>query len=138
MNIRFNYQIKGFRIRNSTIVKSWLRKVIAKEKFSCGNISIIFVDDKYLMSINNEFLKHHYYTDVIAFDYSVNDILEGEIYLSVETIRDNARKFKQGVRAELLRVMVHGILHLIGYKDKSSKEKSIMREKEDYYLRYIK
>lgn len=138
MNIRFNYQIKGFRIRNSTIVKSWLRNVIAKENFSCGNISIIFVDDKCLMSINKEFMKHHYYTDVIAFDYSVNDILEGEIYLSIETIRDNARKFKQGVRAELLRVMVHGILHLIGYKDKSSKEKIIMREKEDYYLSYIK
>jgi len=89
------------------------------------------------MSINKEFMKHYYYTDVITFDYSVNDVLEGEIYLSVETIRDNARKFKQGVRAELLRVMVHGILHLIGYNDKSNNEKIIMREKEDYYLSCI-
>ncbi|MCD4769988.1 MAG: rRNA maturation RNase YbeY [Bacteroidales bacterium] len=138
MNIKFNYQIKDFRIRNSTIVKNWLKNVVTKEKYICGNIRIVFVDDKYLKSINQEFLKHNYYTDVITFDYSVKRVVEGEVYISVETIIDNASEYRQSLRSEVLRVMVHGILHLTGYDDISNEEKKIMREKEDYYLNFVK
>ena len=138
LNIILNYQVKDFRIRKSTIVKEWLENVIAKENFICGSIRIIFVDDKYLKSINQEFLEKDYYTDVITFDYSVKRVLEGEVYISIETIAENAGKYKQGFRNELLRVMVHGILHLTGYGDKSDEEKVVMRKKEDYYLNLIR
>jgi len=138
LNIKFNYQIKDFRIRNSFVIKKWLISIVAKENFICGNIRLIFTDDKYLKNINREFLGHDYYTDVITFDYSVARVLEGEIYISVETIINNASKYKQSFRYELLRVMVHGILHLIGFGDKSNEEKIIMREREEYYLKIIK
>jgi rRNA maturation RNase YbeY len=99
-----------------------------------GNISVIFLSDDELLAINKQFLKHNYYTDIITFDYTKNNVISGELYLSIDRIKENALTFKVSTDEELRRVILHGILHLCGYKDKSSKDLKKMRKKEDYYL----
>jgi rRNA maturation RNase YbeY len=115
-------------------VRAWLLSVIKKERKKAGEISYIFCSDNYLVKINEHYLNETYLTDVITFDYSEKATVLGDIFISIDSVKDNAKLYKQLFFQELLRVMVHGILHLCGYKDKTDSEAATMREKEDYYL----
>ncbi len=99
-----------------------------------GEITIIIVSDKELLSINQQYLNHNYYTDIITFDYNQGSEINGDLFISIDRISENAAKYNSNSRQELYRVIIHGILHLCGYKDKSSTQKSTMRKKENYYL----
>ena len=101
-----------------------------------GDISIIFCSDNYILDVNMKYLQHDYFTDVITFDYCEGDKLSGDLFISVDTVRENAKLYNTDFNDELHRVMVHGILHLIGYDDHSQKDKQLIRKKEDYYLSF--
>jgi len=116
-------------------IKSWIISVIENENLTSGNINFIFQSDEDVRKINIAHLSHNYYTDIITFDYSDGKILNGDIFISVERVAENARKFHVEKREEMLRVIVHGILHLIGFKDSSKSEKNEMRNMEDKYLK---
>ncbi|MDR1593105.1 MAG: rRNA maturation RNase YbeY [Prevotellaceae bacterium] len=115
-------------------VKTQIMSLIAKENRNAGDLSFIFCTDNFLLDINKKHLDHDYYTDVITFDYSVENIVSGDIFISVERVTENAAEFGVSFYHELSRVMYHGVLHLCGYGDKSDDEKQTMREKEDFYL----
>jgi probable rRNA maturation factor len=119
-------------------ILDFINEVSAEEYFSCGEINFIFCNDNYLLQINNEFLKHDFYTDIITFDYSRKKKISGDLYLSLERIEENAVIFGNSLLDEILRVMIHGVLHLMGYNDKTKNERKIMREKEDGYLEKLK
>jgi rRNA maturation RNase YbeY len=115
--------------------KSWIKQAIAKEKHTLGDLSFIFCSDEYLYQINVQYLNHKTYTDIITFDNSEDpQVIEGDIFISVDRIRENAPKFDRPFEEEIRRVIIHGVLHLIGYSDKSSDAKIAMRRKEDAYL----
>lgn len=97
-------------------------------------LSYIFCSDKYLQEINNQYLKHRTFTDIITFNYGAEEGIEGDIFISINRVKENANKFKSDFDTELHRVIIHGVLHLIGYNDKTKTEKALMREKEDTYL----
>ena len=131
--ISFNYEI-DFELENSEELKSWISKVILEENCNEGDINYIFCSDEYLHKINVEFLNHDTLTDIISFDYSVGKELHGDIYISVDRVTENASDYGTEFNDELDRVIIHGILHYCGYKDKTKDEKNLMRSKEDYYL----
>ncbi|GAA3776897.1 rRNA maturation RNase YbeY [Corallibacter vietnamensis] len=131
--ISFNYENK-FSLSNESLLSKWIQTVISSEGFKLGEVNYIFCDDDYLHKINVEFLNHDTLTDIISFDYTVGKIIQGDIYISTERVEDNANDFKVSFDNELQRVLVHGILHYCGYKDKTDDEAKIMRSKEDYYL----
>lgn len=110
---------------------TWIERVIEFEGFSPGDISYVFCDDDYLLNINKEYLNHDILTDIITFDYTLGKEVHGEIYISIERVKENAETFEVSFEDELKRVMIHGILHLIGYKDKTEEEQSTMRSMED-------
>lgn len=112
----------------------WIEKTIQSESKKAGEISFIFCSDNYLLNINKEFLNHDYFTDVITFDYVVEDETSGDIFISVDRIKENAADFKVSFDDELNRIMIHGVLHLLGYKDKVLEEKQMMTDKENEYL----
>ena len=123
-----------FEFEDGAFAKAWIVKVIAEEEKELGELQYIFCSDEQLHKINLEFLNHDTYTDIISFDYTVGSVISGDIYISTDRVADNAKEFKTGFKSELLRVMIHGILHYCGYKDKTVAEKAIMRAKEAYYL----
>ena len=130
--IDFQYiKTKQFNRKNT---KAWLKKVISNEEKSLGEIVYIFCQDEYLLQKNITFLNHNTLTDVISFDYSNGNIISGDIFISIERVSENAKKFKTEFLTELDRVMVHGLLHLLGYKDKQNTDSELMKKKEDYYL----
>jgi len=131
--ISFNYEI-DFELENSEEVKSWISKVILEENCNEGDINYIFCSDEYLHKINVEFLNHDTLTDIISFDYSVGKELHGDIYISVDRVTENASDYGTEFNDEIDRVIIHGILHYCGYKDKTNDDKILMRSKEDYYL----
>jgi probable rRNA maturation factor len=120
---------------NEDEINSWLLSVIASEDKNLGEINYIFCDDAYLLSINQQYLDHDTYTDIISFDTSEGNDLSGDIFISVERIKENAQQFNISVDDELKRVLAHGILHFCGYKDKTDDEAKLMREKEDEKLK---
>lgn len=125
-----------FSLNQKTHLRNWISQTIRNEGKHLGELSFIFCSDEYLLGINQQYLNHDTYTDIITFDNSSDDsLIAGDIFISVERIRENASKFKTELKDELHRVMIHGILHLLGYKDKNSKDKAQMTEKEDQYLR---
>jgi probable rRNA maturation factor len=128
--ISFNYEI-DFKLAKPKLFSSWLSKVILSENKKEGEINYIFCDDDYLLEINKQYLNHDTLTDIISFDYSVGNELHGDIYISVERIRENAVDFNVPFDDELKRVMVHGVLHYCGYKDKTDADEVLMRSKED-------
>jgi probable rRNA maturation factor len=128
--ISFNYET-DFELQEERKISNWLSKVILSENKKEGEINYIFCDDEYLLEINQQYLDHDTLTDIISFDYSVGNELHGDIYISIERVRDNATDFAVSFEEELLRVMVHGILHYSGYKDKSESDEQLMREKEN-------
>ncbi len=125
---------KKTRLANRTRLKSFIEKIFKKEGKILGGLNYVFCSDGELLKINRTYLKHDYYTDIITFDLSESKSKEGEIYISVDRVRDNARKLGATFKSELHRVIFHGALHLCGYKDKDKKDRIQMREKEDYYL----
>lgn len=131
--IDFNYLL-DFELTEEKELASWLQFVLDQEDRDLGEVSYIFCNDDYLLDINNKHLKHNTLTDIISFDYSLGKVVSGDVYISVDRVRENARINDVAFRDELHRVMAHGILHYIGYKDKSEDDKSEMRSKEDYYL----
>ncbi len=115
-------------------IRNWILSVIKKENKIAGDICFIFCSDDYLLEINRKYLKHDYYTDVISFDYSGQEIVSGDIFISIERVMENAVEFSEIFEKETLRVIIHGVLHLIGFKDKSKRDKKEMTEKENTYL----
>ncbi len=128
--INFNYET-DFVLENEEVFEGWLSAVILSENKKEGEISYIFCDDEYLHKINVEYLNHDTLTDIISFDYTVGNELNGDIFVSVERVRDNALDFNVPFDNELKRVLAHGILHYCGYKDKSETEAVLMRSKEE-------
>lgn len=126
--------VTDFDLENETNVFEWIQFVIDQEGFDLGELNYIFSDDDYLLQVNIDFLNHHTLTDIISLDYTVGTLVSGDIYISVDRIKDNAADFNVSFKDELHRVMVHGVLHYCGYKDKTEEEKKLMRSKEDYYL----
>jgi rRNA maturation RNase YbeY len=125
----------SFRPPSLKSTRSWLNEVAASEKRSIGSLNYIFCSDIYLLKINSEYLGHDTLTDIITFDNTeTGDSIEGDIYISVDRVEENANKFKVTFKRELHRVIVHGLLHLLGYRDKTSAQKRIMRKKESVYL----
>lgn len=128
--ISFNYET-DFELSDETAISDWLSQVILSESKKEGDINYIFCDDEYLHKINVEYLDHDTLTDIISFDYSVGNELHGDIFVSVERVADNAKDFEVSFDDELKRVLVHGILHYVGYKDKSEDDELKMRQKEE-------
>ena len=131
--ISFNYEIE-FSLQDEASVSTWISNLINEEDCREGEINYVFCSDDYLHKINIDFLDHDTLTDIISFDYSVGKELHGDIYISIDRVIDNAKDFNVQFKDELARVMVHGVLHYCGYKDKSEEDVMIMRSKEDYYL----
>ena len=136
--ITFRTESLDFKLDKATAVISWINNIIKKEGKKTGNIAYVFCSDEYLLKINKQFLQHDFYTDIITFDYSEGAKLEGEIFISIDRVKDNAKSFKQPFEKELLRTIIHGVLHLSGYADKSPAAKKQMRAKEDEALETIK
>ncbi len=133
--IYFFYEDVDFHFTAIRNTKSWLKQVIRTENKKLGELNYIFCSDAFLADINLQYLNHTTLTDIITFDTSEDGhLIKGEIYISIERVKENATKFKVSFDQELHRVMVHGVLHLLGYSDKTSQQKKIMRKKEDAYL----
>ena len=133
--ISYNNIDNNFRIKDKIKIKKWILKSIEAEKKNVNFISFNFCSDDFILKLNNNALKHNYYTDIITFELNnKNENIEGDIYISVDRVKENAKILKESFTDELHRVIIHGVLHLCGYKDKSSKESKKMREKENYYL----
>ena len=137
MSIRIYYDQIKFRIRNLKEVKRFLDKVIRDEERVPGDLLFILSDDESVLNINREFLKHDSYTDVIAFDNSVGEVVNGEIYISIGTVRKNAREYGCSIMEETVRVMIHGLLHLCGYDDIQEKDRKIMLMKQELLVEQI-
>ncbi|HVD98539.1 MAG TPA: rRNA maturation RNase YbeY [Cytophagaceae bacterium] len=132
--ITFQSEEIKFTLKEKLRHKTWLNKIAAKEKFAIGELNYIFCSDEYLHKVNLEYLNHDTYTDIITFDNSEDKkakIIEGDIFISIDRVKENARKFSASPDDELHRVMAHGLLHLMGYKDKSSKDSAVMRTREE-------
>ena len=134
--ISFNYEI-DFELDNEDVYSRWISSVILSENKKEGEINYVFCDDDYLHKLNVEYLNHDTLTDIISFDYSVGNELSGDIFISVERVKENAGDFKVSFEEELKRVMVHGVLHYCGYKDKSESEEVIMRNKEEEKIKML-
>ena len=128
--ITFNSET-SFTLKNHKKLVKWIGDVISSEGFQVGEINYIFCNDSYLNKINQEFLNHDTFTDIISFDYTLGKEVGGDIFISIERVLENAEKFNEVFENELYRVMIHGILHFMGHKDKTKKEKTLMRTKED-------
>ena len=132
---KISFQSAGaFSLKTKPEVIKCIETLVKQELREIGDITFVFCDDNYLHKINLEFLEHNTYTDIITFDYSVGSQIISEIYISVDRVADNAKKYSQTFEDEIHRVMIHGILHLCGYKDKLAEDKQIMRDKENHYL----
>lgn len=131
--ISFNYET-NFQLNNEANTSRWISEVIKEEGFNEGEINYIFCDDEYLLKLNIEFLNHDTLTDIISFDYTMGKEINGDIYISIERVTDNAKEYNVDVFTELNRVMVHGVLHYCGYKDKTKDDEKTMRMKENYYM----
>jgi probable rRNA maturation factor len=131
--IEFNYET-DFKLSNESQLANWIVSCIEKDDFKVGEINYIFCDDTYLHKLNIEFLQHDTYTDIISFDNTLGTIISGDIFISIERVAENAATYTSSFDVELQRVMIHGILHYMGYKDKTTDEKIVMRGKEDQCL----
>lgn len=136
MAIQFSYFQTSFKLSNSKKTTAWIERVVKTEKSRIDSLSYVFCSDRYLLGINQEYLGHNTLTDIITFDYSESlKLLDGEIYISVPRVRENAKKLDVDFHLELHRVIVHGVLHLLGYTDKTAAEKVTMRKREEKYLK---
>lgn len=129
----FKEDIK-FDFRKALVTNRWFRLVAGSEMRKIGDINVIFCSDNYILDVNMKYLQHDYFTDIITFDYCEGDVLSGDLFISIDSVRENSIYYKTEFTEELDRVLVHGILHLIGYDDHSDEDIKVMREKENYYL----
>ncbi len=135
--ITFRVESLDFTLEKENKVKNWIRKIAKQEGKKTGTISYVFCSDDYLLAINKQFLNHDFYTDIITFDYSEKLKIEGELFISIDRVKDNAKTFKQPFEKELMRTIIHGVLHLCGYKDKSPADEKKMRLKENEALKLL-
>lgn len=133
-SIRFSKIDIKFRLQKADEIKRVLTTLFKKEHFLLASLQYIFCDDEYLLNINQTYLKHNYYTDIISFDLSEGEGVVGEIYISIDRVKENALQYETGFWNELYRVIFHGALHLCGYNDKTPSQEKIMRKKEEEYL----
>lgn len=131
--ITFNYET-DFKITNQPSLEDWIQKVILKHNCELGEINYIFCDDEYLHKLNVEFLQHDTLTDIISFDNSLGNLINGDIYISIERVADNAKDYNVSFNDELHRVMIHGVLHYVGFKDKTVKDQEEMTKQENKAL----
>ena len=132
--ISYFFEDTDFLFKKKTINNKWLKLVAESEIRRVGQINIIFCSDNYILDINQQYLQHDYFTDIITFDYCEGDVLSGDLFISVDTVRENAIEYGTEFEDELNRVIVHGVLHLIGYDDHCEEDIAQMRKKENYYL----
>jgi len=138
VSIYFHTENTGFIYKGKNLTRKWIRNTIQTESCKEGNINIIFTNNTTIQKINQTYLSRDYFTDVIAFNFNEGDLIHGDIYIGVETVKTNAQKFSTDFCQELKRVIIHGVLHLIGYNDKTTAEKNTMRKKEAHYLALFK
>ncbi len=134
--IEFNYET-AFKLKDEEKIKNWISSCILHYGFTEGELNYIFCDDAYLLKLNVEFLEHDTFTDIISFDYTLGKLISGDIFISIERVKENAKIFSQTLDNELNRVIIHGVLHYIGYKDKTEGEKLLMRAEEDACLKLL-
>ena len=137
MPVYLHSEVPTYSFKNKKVIKDWLKTVIQLENKVLGVINVIVVSDEELLDINKKFLKQDYFTDVITFNYNEKDVVSGDIYISLDRINENAKKLKDTPETEFHRVIVHVVLHLLGYDDKTSKQKVQIRSKEDVYLQIL-
>jgi probable rRNA maturation factor len=136
MDIQFFFTDQNITLAHRTQLKIFIKSIFKKEKVSASSLTYVFCSDEYLLGINKQFLQHDYYTDIITFDLSsTKGIIEGEVYISLDRVRDNADQLGQTIKNELHRVIFHGALHLCGYKDKKPADEKAMRVAEEKYLK---
>lgn len=135
MAIRFSSQSGDFELREPEKVRRWIAEVIGRRGMSVGNVSYLFCDDEYLLGINRQYLQHDTYTDIITFDYVAGGLVSGDIMISTERVGENAATFGVAFEHELHRVIIHGVLHLLGQGDKTDEEAAAMRRQEEEALR---
>ena len=135
--ISFNYET-DFQLSNEAKISSWITKIIEHHNCKKEEISYVFCDDEYLHRLNVQYLNHDTLTDIISFDYSMGKTISGDIFISVERVEDNAKDFEVDFKTELHRVIIHGILHYCGFKDKTEDDAKLMRAKEDEALLILK
>ena len=135
--IRYCSEVMKFDVKSKSLNNKWLKFVAESEIRKIGDINIIFCSDSYILDVNMKYLQHDYFTDIITFDYCEGNVLSGDLFISIDSVRDNASFYGTEFSEELNRVMVHGVLHLIGYDDHTDSEQKMMRSKEDYYLSQI-
>lgn len=124
----------SFKPKNSLKLKSWIKDVAKEEGYQVGTLNYVFCNDDYILETNRQYLQHDYFTDIITFDYTERRKISGDLVVSIDTVKSNSEKLGVTFNSELCRVIIHGVLHLCGYKDKTDKEEVVMRQKEDYYL----
>jgi rRNA maturation RNase YbeY len=134
MAIRFHYEDIGYRLPQAREVRKWIAATVANHKQTVGEINFIFCSDDYLLVMNRTHLSHDYYTDIITFDYCEGDVVSGDLFVSIDRIRDNAKTLQISTIDETHRVLVHGVLHLLGFGDKTAKEVKEIRKQEDNAL----
>lgn len=126
-----------FELQDQDFYRDWIYACVDKEQAKIGNVNLIFCDDEYLLEINKNHLQHDYYTDIISFDYSDENEINGDIFISIDRVSDHSFEYETTFDKELARVMIHGFLHLLGYNDQTEEEQKIMRQKEDEYIDFL-
>jgi rRNA maturation RNase YbeY len=134
MAILFQNQNTEFKLCHKQSIKLWIKSIIEAEKKKLGHLNFVFTNDETILKTNIQFLNHNTYTDIITFDYCANNLISGDIIISIERVLENAKKFNADFDTELKRVIIHGVLHLCGYKDKTAKDSEVMRKKENQAL----
>lgn len=137
-SITFSNQDIKFLLKQKTLKKNWIKQAIFSEKKIAGNLHYVFCSDEFLLELNQKHLNHNTLTDIITFDYTEEITLNSDIFISIERVAENAKKFNVNFDNELLRVMIHGVLHLCGYKDKKKEDAQKMRLKENFYINKYK
>ena len=137
MPVYFHNEGISFPFKNKRQVSSWLNSVVSSFQKELDTLNIIFCTDKYLLSINKSYLNHNYYTDIITFNYNENNKISGDVFISIDRVKENAIEGEIELNAEIHRVIVHGVLHLCGLNDQSKQEKDIMREQETMFLQKL-
>lgn len=132
--VYYHFEDISLKINDRLSIRKWIHQAIVEEGKEPGEINCIFCSDDYLLALNRSALDHDYFTDIITFDYCEDQVVTGDLFISLDRVRDNAQQLHLNFIDELHRVMIHGVLHLCGYKDKSEKDEKTMRKKEDYYL----
>ncbi len=137
MAIRFFNQETNFNLTHKRIINGWIKNTISSHQKTWGEINFIFTTDQQILEVNRQYLQHDYFTDIITFNYNSNNIISGDIYISVDTVRSNAEIYKVTFQEELHRVIIHGILHLLGFYDKTKSEQKEMTENENLNLKIL-